>query len=101
MTFMWERHPTGLAVYEGQFKRGKFQGHGKLQTPTGDVYEGGFENSLYEGEGTLRFEGGLYTGSFKQGHFDGHGQIKVAGGMTLNGVFSRGAPDWTSFFKSA
>ncbi len=42
------------AVYKGEMKDGKFNGHGKFTKPGGLYYDGQYSNGLKHGKGILK-----------------------------------------------
>ena len=55
-------------LYEGEWRRGKEDGHGKKTYASGDKYEGEFKAGKKEGKGTLTYiNGDLYVGEFSSG----------------------------------
>ena len=51
-------HLPGLsgAVYEGEWKDNKRNGHGTYKWSNGDVYEGEWKNNQPNGKGTFHFD---------------------------------------------
>jgi hypothetical protein len=50
-------------LYEGEFKDGKFHGHGKYTYADGDVYEGGYKHDFRHGHGKYTYaDGEVYEG---------------------------------------
>ncbi|KAL8564625.1 hypothetical protein ACOMHN_032181 [Nucella lapillus] len=66
--------------YEGEWKNGKKQGHGKLTMKDGTYYEGQFVNGEINGHGFKYFSGPhcKYTGQFLNGEMHGHGVMQYA-----------------------
>jgi hypothetical protein len=52
-------------VYRGEFRNGKFNGHGTLTMTDGSVFEGDFQNGLADGVGRLTHA----DGTFEEGLF--------------------------------
>ena len=49
------------SIFEGEFKKGLFDGYGKYLTNGGDVYKGQFKKNKYHGFGKYNFS---YTSNF-------------------------------------
>jgi len=74
--------PDG-AIYEGEFKDGKFSGKGKLIWPDGENYDGEWKDGNPNGKGIYNFTNGdVYYGEFKNGEKSGSGE------------FTHGPGDW-------
>lgn len=58
------RYKNGT-VYEGEFRKGKFNGHGTLTMTDGSVFEGNFRNGVVDGVGRLTH----MDGTFEEGNF--------------------------------
>ncbi len=59
-------------IYEGQMRKSKFDGYGKLYRQLKLVYEGQFKDNVFDGWGITP----AYTGEFRQGQYDGYGIYK-------------------------
>lgn len=84
----------GVKLYEGKFKKGLWEGKGKLywcdiediysgQSP---AYEGGFKGGSFSGDGTSYFRNGeiQYKGGFKYGKYSGKGVLYDENGNVLH-----------------
>ncbi|XP_053546327.1 MORN repeat-containing protein 1 [Bombina bombina] len=90
------RHGYGLYVYgntffryEGEWRRGKKHGQGKLFFKDGSYYEGDFMDGEITGNG-LRYwasSGNTYSGEFENGELHGHGVMQYKNGGTYEGEF--------------
>lgn len=67
----------GKRKYEGQFERGKFNGHGKLYYSNGDSYDGEFLNNMKHGYGILKLDSNKerYEGEFENDRISGRGKL--------------------------
>jgi len=82
------------SVYEGNYKYGKFYGHGRLIHKNGDYYEGAFINSLAEGQGKfVSFQGESYEGTWENNLPHGKGVHKSLNGDLYTGDFLNGKRD--------
>ena len=82
--------PDG-ARYYGTLRKGKFEGHGRLEWDNGTQYEGGFQDGMFSGRGRLRAsDGRSYNGEFARGQFDGRGRFEAPSGETYEGDFVNG-----------
>ena len=80
----------GRLIYSGDFINGKFDGQGLFISPEGWVYEGAFKEGLFEGEGKyVNVKGQTYEGSFKRGLFDGEGKM-TDGDLIVYGRWEEG-----------
>jgi hypothetical protein len=69
-------------VYEGQFRNGSWNGHGKLVRPGLETYEGEFKNGDYSGLGRITWENGdWYEGPFSAGAVNGEGLCSIEGAI--------------------
>ena len=67
--------PDGVAQYSGGWRRGKWQGAGKLTYPCGDVFRGNFSDGVASGEGAMRYaRGGSFSGLLVRGRRQGLGR---------------------------
>ncbi|XP_032087830.1 MORN repeat-containing protein 1 isoform X2 [Thamnophis elegans] len=85
-------YPNTFFKYEGQWKRGKKHGHGKLLFKDGSYYEGEFADGEIVGHG-LRYwasTGNTYSGQFLFGELHGHGVFHYGNGGKYEGEFSYG-----------
>ena len=70
--------------YVGEFKNGKFNGHGKLTWSDGKKYVGEWKNGKRNGQGTQTWlDGRKYVGEYKDGKtwnrtgYDKNGNIQI------------------------
>jgi len=65
--------------YEGDFRRGKFNGNGRFIHANGDCYEGEFVDNMARGYGKFQSADGnvFYEGMFENNHPEGQG-VRVA-----------------------
>ena len=74
--------------YEGQWRREKFHGAGKLVTVEGHCYEGFFKQGLPHGPGRIFYTNGVkLSGIFKKGNLNGPAQLVGPFGETIKGEF--------------
>jgi hypothetical protein len=76
-------------LYDGEFKDGKPNGHGKLTSADTSVYEGEFKDGIPNGEGTYVGDGKKYVGNFDDGLPSGYGKI-IENGEEYEGEFENG-----------
>ena len=64
-TFYYKK---GKPLYEGEWKNGKFEGHGKQYSANGEYYLGEFINFLPTGNGTIYDKNGraIFKGNIDQ-----------------------------------
>ncbi len=64
---------SNVVSYEGEFKRGLYNGKGAIKYKDGSVYTGEFKNGLRDGYGTFRGSNGkiIYDGLWKENVFLG------------------------------
>ncbi|XP_039223418.1 MORN repeat-containing protein 1 isoform X3 [Crotalus tigris] len=85
-------YPNSFFKYEGQWKRGKKHGRGKLLFKDGSYYEGEFADGEIVGHG-LRYwasTGNTYSGQFLFGELHGHGVFHYGNGGRYEGEFCYG-----------
>ncbi|KAM4652119.1 MORN repeat-containing protein 1 [Discoglossus pictus] len=78
--------------YEGEWKKGKKHGRGKLLFKDGSYYEGEFMDGEITGNG-LRYwasSGNTYSGEFECGELHGHGVMEYKDGGRYEGEFVYG-----------
>ena len=64
----------GEMIYNGYFKKGKYEGYGKEFNCNELIYEGFFNNNIYNGKGTLyNQKNKKYEGNFLYGKYHGIG----------------------------
>ncbi|XP_054857869.1 MORN repeat-containing protein 1 isoform X2 [Eublepharis macularius] len=78
--------------YEGEWKDGKKQGHGKLLFKDGSYYEGEFVDGEIVGNGFRywAYTGNTYSGQFLYGELHGHGVMQYKDGRKYEGDFCYG-----------
>lgn len=81
-------------LYQGEWKKGKKQGAGKLYDSGNLLYDGNFEADEYSGEGILYSpltSLSLYEGNFRLGLYDGAGKLyNELGELIYEGEFQLG-----------
>ena len=76
-------------IYEGSWGADKYNGRGKLASPTGEVYTGNFRNGKFHGDGTLTWSNGSqYNGQFADGKRQGQGKLLFNYGDEYEGEFA-------------
>ncbi|XP_043918935.1 MORN repeat-containing protein 1 [Protopterus annectens] len=85
-------YPNSYFRYEGDWKKGKKHGHGKLLMKDGSYYEGEFSNGEIEGNGFRYWaaSGNTYSGQFSCGEQHGYGVMQYGDGGRYEGEFSYG-----------
>ena len=74
--------------YTGDFKNGRYHGHGEFVFKTGTKYIGRFESGKYHGYGVQKFSNGEeYIGNFNKNKFDGIGTFSFKSGDKYVGEF--------------
>lgn len=61
-------------VYKGMWKRGVFEGRGKLYSDSW-IYDGEFKNGVIDGMGSLSFGGCTFIGKFTNNRANGEGTL--------------------------
>merc|ERR1719221_2471598 len=78
-------------VFEGQFKDGKFDGHGRMEwhMPTGlMVYEGQYVDDLKHGSGRYVWpDNRVYDGQWQRGQRGGRGTYSNSAGVKREGIW--------------
>ncbi len=93
---------TSGLIYQGAFKRGKFQGVGLLKYPDGATYAGNFFDNLQQGTGRYTdAQGNSYLGGWFQGKRHGEGEVTYANGSTVRGNWAFDKMAGTSEFRFA
>jgi serine/threonine protein kinase len=91
-------YPNG-DFYSGEYKNGKYDGHGKYVYANGDFYEGDYKNGIIEGQGIYTFANGeKYTGQWRNGKNNGRGTYKQANGGVYIGEFKDNLRDGNGSF---
>ena len=72
--------------YEGEYKDGKFYGHGIYTSADGSIYEGKWENGKQQGKGILLLlDGSNYDGYWREGKRQGKGTFTWTNGDRYTG----------------
>jgi len=78
-------------VYEGDFAKGLFHGHGKFTWANGMSYEGDFKRNKITGQGTYNYlDGSTYVGSVFDGKRHGQGKLTTSAGQIYEGDWKMG-----------
>ena len=84
--------PTLPFCCTGEFRAGKYEGHGTETLANGAVYEGDFKAGVREGQGTYTTpSGAVYEGQFKAGLKEGEGSYTTAAGAAYLGEWRAGS----------
>ena len=76
--------------YEGDWKHGRWTGHGQLSNGDGDFYEGGLKNDHKHGFGKMKFaDGRMYEGEYINGQMV-EGKMTYQDGSTYSGSWVDG-----------
>lgn len=87
-----EQQKVGFSRYDGELKKGLFNGCGTYKDANGDRYIGQFENGSYQGVGKLILVNSTqYEGEFKKNKFHGRGIYTFANGGRYIGQFENGS----------
>ena len=79
------------ARYEGQLKRGRFDGRGVLRTPDGAVYDGDWSDGAQEGYGEYTApDKTTFKGGWTAGKPDGPGVLTTPDGKAVKGIWAKG-----------
>jgi hypothetical protein len=79
------------ARYEGQLKRGRFDGRGVLRTPDGAVYDGDWLDGAQEGYGEYTApDKTTFKGGWTAGKPDGPGVLATPDGKVVKGIWANG-----------
>lgn len=77
--------------YEGEWRKKKYHGFGRLVTVEGHVYEGFFSQGFPWGKGRVLYNNGNYfKGYFERGEYSGQGELYSTNGSYLKGEFFKG-----------
>jgi hypothetical protein len=80
--------------YEGEYRADQRHGRGKYEWADGRVYDGEFKEDKRQGNGTFSWpDGAKYIGEFNQGQREGHGQYYFLDGGYYNGSWRDGRYD--------
>ncbi|GKY97762.1 hypothetical protein MPSEU_000734400 [Mayamaea pseudoterrestris] len=76
--------------YEGDWKHGRWTGHGRLSNGDGDYYEGGLKNDHKHGRGIMKFaDGRVFEGEYINGQMI-EGKMTYQDGSTYTGSWVDG-----------
>jgi hypothetical protein len=76
--------------YEGDWKHGRWTGHGQLSNGDGDFYEGGLKNDHKHGKGKMQFaDGRTFEGEYMNGQMV-QGKMTYQDGSTFEGSWVDG-----------
>lgn len=79
--------------YEGEYRNGIREGHGKVTLSDGTIKEGNFENGQLMGYGTAIFQDGdEYRGNFINYCMHGEGTLRYGNGTVFDGFMVDDAP---------
>jgi len=81
--------PDG-SIYSGDLVDGLFEGNGKQYWLNGNYYEGEFKKGVYNGFGKLATQEFTYEGFFSDGLMNGEGILIFSTGDTMYGLFKNG-----------
>lgn len=77
--------------YEGQLKRGRFDGRGVLKTADGAVYDGDWADGVQDGYGEyIAADKTTFKGGWTAGKPDGPGVLTTPDGKVVKGVWAKG-----------
>ena len=63
----WFEHGRPIDRFEGTYRRGKRQGFGRYDWPTGERFEGTYADDLPNGRGTVTIDGVSFSGTWRRG----------------------------------
>jgi MORN repeat len=63
----WVEHGRPIDRFEGVYRRGKREGFGRYDWPTGDRFEGTYTDDLPNGRGTVTIDGASFSGAWRRG----------------------------------
>ena len=88
--------------YKGEFKKGLFDGLGKVSFPDGRVYEGEFIEGAITGSGIMRYPNGFrFHGDFKNGEPLGDGTLDYPDGGVYEGQFDGYTPHGQGSYRDS
>lgn len=83
------RYENGT-TYEGEFKKGQFEGKGTMILSTGEQYTGDFKEGQQTGIAKIIFDNGnVWEGKSHHGNPDGLGKMVYLNGSQYNGIMDR------------
>ena len=75
-------------IYDGQWRGGFRDGHGKISWPDGAVYEGNWALGRAEGQGKFVYvDGDVYEGEWRNDKAKGYGTYHHANGAKYEGMW--------------
>lgn len=82
-----KKYPNG-DYYEGEWKKGKPNGMGKMTYADGRIYEGNWKEGKYYDEGKMFYANGdIYEGFWENGKANGYGVMKYSNGGIYDGMW--------------
>jgi hypothetical protein len=63
----WFEHGRPIDRFEGIYRRGKREGFGRYDWPTGERFEGTYADDLPTGRGTVTIDGVSFSGTWRRG----------------------------------
>jgi hypothetical protein len=79
----WFEHGRPIDRFEGVYRRGKREGSGRYDWPTGERFEGTYANDLPNGRGIVTVDGVSYAGTWRRGCLAHKGKL-IAIGVALS-----------------
>lgn len=77
--------------FDGDYKKGKWDGRGTYTQADGSVYKGSFKKGELSGKGKYKWaDGDVYDGEWKDSKMHGKGKFTWKDGKTYEGDFVRG-----------
>lgn len=87
--------------YTGDFKEGNIRGTGKTVYTNGDIYEGQYLSNNPNGLGKITYyNGSQYTGNMNDGYRQGEGIYTLRSGYSMKGIFKNDKPDVVEYFDA-
>ena len=81
----------GRDVFEGEYRHGKRNGHGRFARASGNRYEGHYVDDVPSGHGTFTWADGVrYEGEYADGKPHGYGVQTDADGNVRRGIWKHG-----------
>ncbi|XP_028393822.1 MORN repeat-containing protein 1-like [Dendronephthya gigantea] len=96
-------YPNKFFRYEGEWKEGQKNGHGRLMMADGSFYEGAFKNGEITGHGyrTWAHTKNAYTGQFERGELCGTGVMVYGNGDKYEGGWQNNRREGEGEMKEA
>jgi len=79
----WFEHGHLIDRFEGVYRRGKREGFGRYDWPTGDQFDGVYADDLPNGQGTVTIDGVSFSGTWRRGCLE-LGAKRIAIGVPLD-----------------